>query len=465
MRQAVVIGASVAGMCAARVLSEHVERVVIVDRDVCPTGADHRIGVPQSHHAHALLARGKNELERLFPGFEQAMVAGGALKIDYSAHFAVLRQWGWAPVAPCGLESLWASRPLIESIVRGKLRSLPNVILRDRASVVDLRIERGDRARVTGVSVRGEDGMEPIDAEIVVDASGRGSKAPHWFESAGLPSPAEDVVEAYAGYASRFYQRPSAEERPAGWWWDGLWIEGVPPRFPRGGVAFPIEGNRWLVTAVGFAKDYPPGDEAGYLEFLASLASPALARAVARCKPLSDVVVNRSTTNRFRHYESWAAELDGFLAIGDGVCSFNPVYGQGMSAAAASASELENAIKKVGLSPRALPRAHFAAQARFLSAVWSLASGADFVWPTTTGNRPPGAALMRPYLQLLGESAHADPAVLRKMVPIFHLLEHPSAVASPAAFAAVLGSTIKRRLRDGLRVPSIPHGTMPPSAV
>jgi 2-polyprenyl-6-methoxyphenol hydroxylase-like FAD-dependent oxidoreductase len=462
--RAVVIGASVAGMCAARVLSKHVDKVVIVDRDVCPRGAEHRIGVPQSHHAHALLARGKLELERLFPGFEQAMLAEGAQKFDHSARFAVLREWGWAPAAPSGLDSLWASRPLIESVVRDKLSGVRNVVLRDRTSAIDLRIEPGDRLKVTGVSVRTDAGSEVIDAELVVDASGRGSKAPHWFESAGLPPLDEDVVEAFAGYSSRFYRRPAPDKRPKDWWWDGLWIEGVPPHFARGGVAFPVEGNRWLATAVGFAKDYPPGDERGFTQFVASLASPVLAQALSQCEPLGDVVVNRSTTNRFRHYETWRGKLDGFLAIGDGVCAFNPVYGQGMSAAAASASELERVIRAVGISAQALPAAHFAAQAKFLSGVWSLAAGADFVWPLTTGKRPPGAALMRPYLRLLGESAHSDPEVLRKLIPVFHLLEPPSSVASPLAVGAVLRSTIMRRLRGGLKAPRLERGTMPPAA-
>jgi 2-polyprenyl-6-methoxyphenol hydroxylase-like FAD-dependent oxidoreductase len=278
----------------------------------------------------------------------------------------------------------------------------------------------------------------------------------------GLPAPDDEVVEAFAGYASRFYRRPRPEDRPEDWWWDGLWIEGVPPVFPRGGVAFPIEDDQWLVTAVGFAKDYPPGDERGYLEFLASLASPVIARAVTRCEPLSDVVVNRSTTNRFRRYEKWKGALDGFLAVGDAVCAFNPVYGQGMSTAAVSACLLEEALGAVGTSTRELPKAHFARQAEFLSSVWALASGADFIWPTTVGHRPRGAGLFRPYLRLLGESSHCDPEVMRKIIGVFHLVDHPSKVAAPGAVGAVIKSTLSRRLRGGLKEPSIERGTLPP---
>ena len=462
MRSAVVIGGSMAGMCAARVLSDHFDKVTIVDRDSYPAGAQHRVGVPQSHHAHAMLARGLVELERLFPGFERGAVARGALKLDTNESFAILRTWGWGERRRAGLEALWASRPLTETVVREKLRTLGNVELRERASAVDMRIERSERAKVTGVVVNGDAGPETLAAELVVDASGRGSKAPHWFEMAGLPRPKDDVVEAFAGYASRFYRRPRPEKRPKDWWWDGLWIEGIPPAFPRGGVAFPIEDNLWLVTAVGFCKDYPPGDEPGFLSFLETLASPIVAQAVRMCEPLGDVVVNRSTTNRFRHYETWSAELDGFLAIGDSVCAFNPVYGQGMSTAAASAGELERAIQAVGVGAEALPRAHFEAQARFLTGVWSLAAGADFIWPTTSGDRPRGSSFMGPYLRLLGESTHCDPDVLRRMVRIFHLLDSPTAAVTPSAVGAVLLSTLKRRLRGGLRAPSLERGSLPP---
>lgn len=451
-----------AGMCVARVLADHVDHVTIVDRDLCPSRIGHRIGVPQSHHAHALLARGQRELDRLFPGFSEAVLGHGGLSLDAPARLAMLRQWGWGPGAGCGLNSLWASRPLMESIVRERVRSLRNVALRERTSAVDLRVERNGRARVTGLTVRTEVGAETIEADLVVDASGRGSKAPHWLASAGLPAPDEEIVEAFAGYASRFYRRPRPEQRPKEWWWEGLWIEGIPPAFPRGGVAFPQEDNRWLVTAVGFAKDYPPGDERGFVEFLESLASPVIARAISRCEPLSDVVVNRSTTNRLRRYDTWKGGLDGFLAVGDAVCSFNPVYGQGMSTAAVCACLLEEALQSVGPSPAELPRVHFAVQAKFLSGVWTIASGADFLWPTTTGNRPARAALMRPYMRLLGESAHCDPEVMRKVIGVFHLIDDPGAVASPGAVAAVLKSTIARRLRMGLRPPSIARGTLPP---
>lgn len=448
-------------MCTARVLARHFEKIVVLDRDSYPPCGEHRVGVPQSHHAHSLLVRGQKELERLFPGFEAAMLRQGAVKLDAQESFAFLRKWGWARRRKSGFRSLWASRPLFEGVIRSELARIPNVELRQRCSAVGLRIERNGRPRASGVVVHEDAGTTTLAADLIVDASGRGSKAPRWFEAAGLEPPRDDVVEPFVGYASRFYRRPPEERRPKHWWWDGLWIEFVAPDLPRGAVAFPTENNLWLVTAVGFGKDYPPGDEQGFLAFLETLASPIVAEAVKVCTPMSDVVVNRSTTNRFRRYETWKVELDGFLAVGDSVCAFNPVYGHGMSSAAASAGELTRAIATVGLGPARLPREHFSNQAKFLRNVWALAAGADFAWPHTAGPRPSGSALLRPYFRLLGESVHCDARIMRRSSRVLHLLDHPSQLLSPAMVGAVLLSTLKRRFRPG--APLLARGSLPPT--
>lgn len=460
---AIVIGGSMAGMCAARVLADHYARVTVLDRDTYPADITHRRGVPQSHHAHALLARGQQELEGLFPGYTEALVGAGALKFDFNQGFAIFRMWGWSPRAPAGLETLWASRPLVEGVARAHLRRTPNVELREGVVVEDLVIEREPRPRAAGVVVRDANGATtPLHADLVVDASGRGTKAPKWMQSAGLSRPEEETVEAFAGYASRFYRRPPASARPAQWWWDGLWVEMVPPHFPRGGVAFPLEHDRWLVTLVGFARDYPPQDEAGFLDFAGSLYSPILREALDLATPESDIVINRSMTNRFRRYDTWRDVLDGFVAVGDGVCAFNPVYGQGMSAAAASASILRDTLRRLGPDARALPRAFFRAQANFLGTVWALSAGADFIWPTTEGKRPAGAGIVAPYFQILFESIHLDPNVTRRALRAFHLLDPPATLFRPSLIGAAVASTLRRRARS-LRTPQGERGTRPPA--
>jgi hypothetical protein len=192
------------------------------------------------------------------------------------------------------------------------------------------------------------------------------------------------------------------------------------------------------------------------LEFLRSFASPLLAEAVERCEPLSDIVANRSTTNRFRHYEKWRANVDGFLAVGDSVCAFNPVYGQGVSTSAVCASILQKHVAELGPTSERLPGVHFAEQGRFLAGVWGLAAGADFAWPMTRGHRPLASRILQPYFECLIESAHCDNDVMRALIPIFHLLEDPNNAIAPSAMRAVLGSALRRRIRArSLRAPSL----------
>jgi flavin-dependent dehydrogenase len=455
--RAIVVGGSIAGMCAARVLCDHYDEVVLIDRDAFPSEVAMRSGIPQSRHAHALLGRGQDELERLFPGFVAAMTAGGALLFDPGSGLAMRRSLGWQDVGPNGFHTLWASRDLLEHTVRTLLRAHGVVQLRERTSAIGLRCADNAPRRVTGLRVRrdaaasqqeGGSGEQVLDADLVVDASGRHSHAERWLQEHGLPLPNTQRVDAHAGYASRFYRPPPPEQRPKEWWWQGLWIE-YQPDTPRGAVIFPIEHDRWLVTAVGFAGDYPPTDEAGFLAHLDSLSSRAIARAVALATPLSDIAGNRSMANVFRRYDEWDAELRGFIALGDSVCAFNPIYGQGMSTAAACAGLLAEVLRARGKTP-AFERAFFARSAVFLKDVWNLATGADFRWPTTEGDRPRVPAAVGAYLQLAMEAAHHDAALRRRIVPVFNLTGPLTLFFEPRFAARVLAATAARRLRARL---------------
>jgi flavin-dependent dehydrogenase len=452
--RAVVVGGSIAGMCAARVLCDFYDEVMLVDRDVFPTEAGMRSGIPQSRHAHALLARGQSELERLFPGFVAAMTAAGAQLFDPGVGLAMRRAPGWQDVGPGGIDTLWASRDLLEHSVRSLLRKHGVVQLRERTAAIGLRCADNAPRRVTGLRVRSEgQGEQTLDADLVVDASGRNTHAERWLQEHGLPLPTTQRVDAHAGYASRFYQPPTGAQRPKEWWWRGLWVE-FQPDLPRGAVIFPIENDRWLLTAVGFGGDYPPTDETGFLAFLETLSSKSIARAIARATPISDITGNRSMANVFRRYDAWDAELRGFLALGDSVCAFNPIYGQGMSTAAASAGLLAGVLREHGKGP-GFERAFFATVGGFLGDVWNLATGADFLWPTTEGERPHVPAPIAAYLGLAMESAHCDAQLRKHIIPVFNLTGSMRLFFDPRFAAQVLAASAARRLRARLGVTTL----------
>jgi len=448
-QRAVVIGGSIAGLCAARVLADYFDRVTVVDRDAYPQGPAERAGVPQGRHVHALLARGRRELERLFPGFERQMLGAGAHEIDFARDFATLRGEGWMAREESGIATLFASRTLLESIVRDLLRAVPRVELVERTAVTGVVAEREPRARVR--AIRLADGELP--AELVVDATGRGSQAPDWLQALGLEPPANTVVDSRSGYATRWYREPEPARWPAEWWWKGIWVDPHEPEHMTAGVLFPVEGGRWIVTIAGIAGHYPPSDEAGFGAALARLRSPIIAHAVELAEPISPVYSNRAMANRFRHYERWTQRLDGFLAVGDSVCAFNPVYGQGMTTAAVAATLLAESLDRVGPTSPALPRTFFRAQARFLRDAWSLATGADFRFPGTTGERPALIGVFNRYLDALFNAA-ADDAALRRLVgEVINMLRPPAAFFAPSVLGRVLLATLGRAFQPAAAAP------------
>ena len=445
---AVVIGGSMAGLCTARVLSAHFDTVTVLDRDTCPDGAFERAGVPQSRHVHALLVRGRQELNRLFPGFDTLMLERGAHEIDFGSDFATLRSWGWERCHPTGMITLFASRNLIEATVRELFHKLPNVDLREQTSVTGLGMTATGRPHIDTVHVVPRAASEPtsIQADLVVDASGRASKAPDWLQELGITPPHETIVNAHTGYSSRWYQAP--DQLPKEWWWKGIWLDLKLPEQPLAGVLFPVEHNRWIVTLAGVSKHYPPKDEDEFTAALSQLRSPVLADAVRVAKPISSVYAYRKMANRFRRYEKWTARVDGFIAVGDSTCAFNPVYGQGMTTGTLSAGTLDECLKKYGPTHPELSRHFFKAQARVQAAPWGLATGADFSLPETEGDRPKGARIVGPYMNALFMAAIEDMTLRRHVGEVLQMLKPPSSFFTPAVMGRIAKGVFRRWLQN-----------------
>ncbi len=458
---AVVIGGSIGGMCAAQALAPFFERVTVIERDSYPGEVTDRPGVPQSRHVHVLLESGRRGLERLFPGFTERMLARGAHDSDFGADFAVLRPTGWQSRNRCPVHALLASRSLTECTVRELLRATPKIEWLEHTEVTGLKLA-GERQHVTAVSTRAVDGAAgQIEADLVVDASGRASKAPEWVQAVGAVVPAEEAVNSFSGYCSRWYQAPPAERWPSDWWWRGIWLEPAPPNHLLGGVLIPVEGGRFIVTLIGYSKQYPPTDEQGFTAALRSLRSPAIAEAVALATPLSPVYGNRALENRFRRYDRLASPLGAFVALGDSACRFNPVYGQGMSTTVICAETLASCVREAnaGLGSD-FARGFFVAQARALADPWGMATGADFSFPGTAGKEPPGRALFKRYTDVLIDISRHDPTVLAQVSEVFHLLKPATSLFALPLLTRVARRSLAQLMARGDLKPPIPP--MPP---
>ncbi|HZO82396.1 MAG TPA: hypothetical protein VFB33_11950 [Candidatus Binataceae bacterium] len=436
---AVVIGGSFSGLFAGRMLADFFDHVSVLDRDSFPAGAEDRAGVPQARHVHGLLVRGLNEYERAFPGFERMVVDKGATFHDHTWDFAVLRAEGWQPRYRSGLKFLSASRELIESCVRELFRQLPKVELRERAPVTGLKVVRdGGRARCVGVRLPAHAGGPEriLEADLVVDASGAVSRAPMWLEAAGVTAPRESVVDPLAGYSSRWFQGPPPVKWPSDWWWAaGAYIRRRPDDLTEANFQLKEHG-RWHLTLSGFNRRYPPTHADEFMALLRRLRSPIVAEMARLMEPISPVYANRAIRNRWRHYERWNERLDGFVAIGDAFCHYNPVYAQGMTALALSATMLRVCLEKYPPDAPQFAREFFAAQARIQHDPWLLSAGVDLRFPFTLGERPLSMKLFNRYLDGLGIAAK-DPAVRRVLVEVAQLTRPLSDLYQPLVLARV----------------------------
>jgi len=446
--RAIVIGGSMAGLLAARVLSEHFAEVHVIERDRLPDGPEFRNGVPQSRHAHALLRAGLDVLDRLFPGFSNELEGAGAVPVEPPLDLPWFNSAGWSGRFDAGLGILCSSRELTESLVRRRVLAISNVSFRTRTEVLGLIAQQG---QVSGVKVRSRDGSRPdsshefnLEADFVVDASGRASKTPEWLEQLGYKRPREVTINSHLAYASRLFCPPQRRFD-----WKGLLI-GSTPEAPRGGIVVPIEGGRWLVTLAGYGREnQPPIDEAGYLEFARSLRTPALFNAIRDAAPAGRIYGYARTQNVRRHFELLTQRPEGLIVVGDATCSFNPIYGQGMSVAGLEALAVSACLRQSpnggvdGLATQAQR-----AIASVCTDAWLLATGEDLRYPTTeggTGHARPIDRAVQKYINRVIRCSNQDLTVCRAFTRVMHLLDPPAALFRPSVVARVL----LNRVRDG----------------
>ncbi len=445
-RHAIVIGGSMAGLLAARVLADQFDRVTIVDRDRLPVEATFRDGVPQSRHLHALLKRGLSVLEDLFPGLESDLVAAGAVRLT-GRDFLRLSAAGWARRFE-GPPLIAATRELIEWSVRSRTLQHPKVNVLQEQEIVGL-LTGSDTRAVAGVQIRARGSHRhqalttALYGELVVDASGRNSRAPEWLQAIGYSKPRETLINSFLGYASCVFAPGPGFQAD----WKVLMLGDKPPAMPRAGALFPIEGGRWMVTLAGYGRDYPPTNMAGFMDFARSLRSDILYQSIKDAKPLSRISGFRSTLNQRRHFESLTSWPERFVVVGDAACAFNPVYGQGMSVAAMTAFALkrglEEHIQRVGSADlTGFARRMQRTVAKASQGAWVIATGADARYPTTEGRQPRFVdRVMHAYLDRVIEVSMQDVTVNQAFLRVVHLLDAPAALFRPAvALRALVGA-------------------------
>jgi 2-polyprenyl-6-methoxyphenol hydroxylase-like FAD-dependent oxidoreductase len=436
-KRAVVIGAGMAGLTAAGALGDHFDRVVVLERDILPSEPTYRAGTPQARHVHALLLSGQRALSELFPGFEQDLEQAEAVPLRAGLDVRIERPgYDPFPQRDLGWSSYAVSRPTIEHAVRQRVESRANTTLRQRCRAHEV-LASPDGQAVTGVRYENDAGTgETITADLVIDASGRGSHTLALLQSIGQPGPEETAIGIDLGYATCIFAIPDDASTD----WKGVMTFGQAPQNSRGGLMLPLEGNRWMATIGGRHGDVPPGDAEGFLAYARGLRTPTIYNAISHAKRMGGVARYGFPESVRRHFERLHTFPRGLLPIGDAICRFNPVYGQGMSVAALEACLLRSLLERLGgqSNPMAgLAPTFFAEVQTLIETPWSVAI-LDFAFPDTQGQRPPDFEATLKFGIALTRLAAEDPAIHRLTTEVQNLLKPRSVYRDPALVQRVL---------------------------
>lgn len=446
---AVVLGASMGGLCAARVLADFYDHVTIVERDMLPDEPANRRGVPQGRHVHALLGRGSEVLAELFPGILDDLVAAGAPVLDYTdlseAFFSIaghqlIRSGGFKDIPPL----FFPSRMLLEDLVRRRLRAMVNVTLLEGYDVADLTSTTG-RDRVTGARIRsrnGAGGERVLTSDLVADATGRGARTPAFLDSLGYGRPTENEIGVRVAYSSQLLRLPPGALKEL------LVIVGPVPGRPTGMALFGYENDGWMFTVLGMAGHEPPTEPAEMVAFTENFAPGHVLTALRAAEPLTEVCRFRYPASRWRRYDQMRRFPAGLLVLGDAICSFNPVYGQGMTVAALEALALRRCLSHGGNS---LAQNYFRAAKKPIGVAWRFAVGGDLNLPEVEGPRPLSLRMSNRYVDRIQTAAESDIIVAEQLTKVVGLVDKPARLLHPKMLVRAATAGHRQRVTD-------PHG-------
>lgn len=432
---AIILGASISGLLAARALAPYFEQILLVERDCLADKPELRAGTAQARHAHILLQRGLIGFERMLPGFTQQLLDAGGVMTSATQDWYCLFPMGAFPQFESDMDFLCASRPQIEYTLRATLlRQHASITIRDGCRVTGIELSTAALPTVALQPSRENKASETIAADLVVDATGRNSQAPQWLRQKGFADTRQTMVKPYLGYATRLYKNVNL---PAGI--RATLVMAKDPDMTRGGVLIPIENDQYICTLYGLSGDRPPTEEAKFLEFAKGLRSDIIYKAIIDAEAQTPAKAFIKNECAYRHYAEKGIWPRGFLAVGDAVCSFNPIYAQGMTAALLAGESLAREFRNgyrtnagwAGKVQRNIVKAYRAA--------WTLSTNEDLRWPGTEGAKKSyRLRSMHRFSDLVGKAATRNQGVAYNYLKVLHMSATPNALLKPLLFARIL---------------------------
>jgi 2-polyprenyl-6-methoxyphenol hydroxylase-like FAD-dependent oxidoreductase len=416
----------------------------VVERDVTPDGAANRRGVPQGQHGHALLGRGSQVLDDLFPGFLDDLVGAGVPVLDYTDLSKAFFSFGGHQVPRTGRFGsvppvVIPSRPLLESAVRRRVREIPNITMLEGHDAVDLTSTTA-RDRITGARVRSRDSDSErvLVSDLVVDATGRGARTPALLDALGFGRPDEDKVGVRLAYSSQLVRIPP------GMLEELMVLVGPVAGRPTGMALFGYEDDTWMFTVAGMAGREPPTELAEMIDFAEDFTPAHVLAAIRAAEPLTEVCRFRYPESRWRRYDTMRRFPAGLLVLGDAICSFNPIYGQGMTVAALEAQVLGQCLRR---GTDGLARRYFRAAAKPIGVAWKLAVGADLNLPEVEGHRSLSTRVTNKFVDRLQTAAETDLVVAEQFTKVIALVDPPTRLLHPKMMIRVAAANRRSRGR------------------
>ena len=445
-QRAVVVGASMGGMLAARVLADFYQTVTVVERDVLPNDPANRRGVPQGRHVHALLRRGGQIIDELFPGILNELVAAGAPVLDDGDLSKIWMSVGGHQLIRVGtvrdqqaMTMYVPSRPFLECHVRRRLRAVPNVTILSGLDAAEM-TSSADRNRVTGVRVVNRDSgaEQELTADLVIDAMGRGAHTPNLLESLGYGRPVEDQIVMRTCYVSQPLRIPPGTV-------EQLVAVGAAPGRPTGMFLLGYENDTWIFTVFGMVGHEPPGELSGMLSFAQEYTPAHVLAAVRAAEPLGEVIRHRMPSSQWRRYDKMRRFPEGLLVCGDAICSFDPIYGQGMTVSALDAVALRDCLVR---GRHDLARRYFRAAAKSIGVAWRMGAGSDLAFPEVQGRRSLSMRVTNRLADWVLTACESDAVVVEKFFRVNNLIDPPVRLMHPSFISRVAAVNLRRRQGD-----------------
>ena len=434
LEKAVVVGGSITGLLAARVLSDYFKEVILIERDNYKPIDKVRRGTPQANHIHILLVKGKEILLNFFPELERDLLKKGANKIDFLNDSRYRLPSGWAPKFNSGIITFACTRTLLENTIRNQIQKISKIKIEEGKQVTSFVAEKPNK-----ISLKTKEDEE-IHGDLIVDCTGRNTKTPTWLEDIGFSKPKETKIDSFVRYATRRYTPPKKDRK-----WKMLVILNKPTTNPRIGGIYPIEDGKWLVGLYSIGKNYPPTDEKGFLEFTKHLESPELYDALKDAVPDSEIYGYQVQGSRKYHYEEMPQWPENLIVLGDAVSIFNPYYGQGITSAALGAKVLDDMLKdnktKNDFTSKFQKRL-----AKTVSLPWVLGTSEDLRWPTTMGKRPNTVTRMvQTHAQKVLLLSPKSTLAAKSFQQMMHMIRPPTILFHPMILLQLIANSIWKK--------------------